>query len=759
MSEENDEFYRPILMEKKDLQIEGTDYNPDLNLLKEGNTIRVQLDNDVIIQRISHEIYSNYESGVRELINNEYRACRQARKLYNARPKVHVIVDKDNRTFSIEGVDSLGISVRIFDKVFRKLGVSGNVQGGDEIGMFGMGFASYTTLSEVITVETYAREDNQQFAFLGDRGIDFKILPKPDRDTYGTKITLTYKDGVIGDKIIDKVRDCAKFSNVDTTISVIVSDDTCSYNDSEYSITEEIECDVYDSGKDWCRDQFVSLPHSDEKINWYKEVHINNDDMEFFGIIAFEKNPRYNNERLVNHHYGSVNECSLNLVNTPIEMKFNTHLPFATYYLNIKNERKFMPTADRDRMKDESMVSLQEEFDKQLPTFFTDTIITSIDEYMTSLNKPMLEYIHSFREAFTKEEFDRMSNVVNLLGHYFDTQNYRVRLRDMLKDGKQIIALKSLKGDTIERLEKHLVDVKGMDSSKLQFIRITPRTFTEEKYTEMLELIQSVGGILGESYIKEHKVKTIGSSKRTNVSKDSHSLNVPIRLWKPQNCYNLRTFGMEGYKSYYSTTIKELNDHASATNMIQMETADEFNKYTSYLSRYYDCVIVKGNKKISSKIPTLKALKKKMNEKEYYTSKGKLKIKDFLKDSEIHTHYYDSITIVCSDKEKQKELSEILQQYELEHFYIFVDGSNEAFLMSADHSISYTDNDLGNMIGEMFHLDSHITNKYERIPYIHKVCLALPKDVKEIYLKAIHDNDDKVESFADILLNHVEKEV
>jgi len=753
MSEQNDEFYRPILMEKKDLQIDGTDYNTDLNLLKEGNTIRVQLDNDVIIQRISHEIYSNYESGVRELINNEYRACRQARKLYNARPKVHVIVDKDNRTFSIEGVDSLGISVRIFDKVFRKLGVSGNVQGGDEIGMFGMGFASYTTLSEVITVETYAREDNQQFAFLGDRGIDFKILPKPDRDTYGTKITLTYKDGVIGDRIIDKVKDCARFSNVDTTISVIVSDDS----DDVYSVTEEIECDVYNSCINWCRDQFVSLPNPDAKVSWYKEVHIDNDDMEFFGIIAFEKNPRYNAERLVKYHYGSTTECSLNLVNTPIAMRFDTRIPFATYYLNIKNERKFMPTADRDRMKDESMVSLQEEFDKQLPTFFTDIIITSIDEYMTSLNKPMLEYIHSFKEAFSEEEFNRMHNVVSFLGHYFDTQRFRVKLRELLKEGKQIIALKSLKSDTIERLERHLVDVKGMDSSKLQFIRITPRTFNETRYTEMLELIQSVGGILGESYIKEHKVKTLGSSKNRSVSKqDSHSLNVPIRLWKPNDCYSLRTFGMEGYKSYYSTTIKELNDNASSTNMIQMDTSSSFSKYSSYLSSYYDCVIMKGNKKISSIIPTISELEKKMNEKEYYTSKGKLKLKD-IEEKKLGYGYHN--TIVCSDKEKQKELSEILQQYELRNFYVFVDGSNEAFIMNVDHGIKDIDNELNIMIAEMFNLDYRIKDKYERIPYIHKVCLALPKDVKEIYLKAIHNNDDKVESFADTLLNYVEKEV
>jgi hypothetical protein len=186
--------------------------------------------------------------------------------------------------------------------------------------------------------------------------------------------------------------------------------------------------------------------------------------------------------------------------------------------------------------------------------------------------------------------------------------------------------------------------------------------------------------------------------------------------------------------------------------MIQMETPEEFNRYNSYLSRHYDCVIMKGNKKISSTIPTLKALKKKMSEKEYYTSKGKLKIEDFEKNQY-------GCTIICADKEKQKELSEILQQYELNYFYVFVDGSNEAWIMSIDHNVNEVDNELGNMIGEMFHLDYHISDKYERIPYIHKVCCALPKDVKEVYLKAIHDNDDKVESFADILLNYVEKEV
>ena len=73
----SEEYYKPTLIQPKDLEIDGTDYNADLNVIKEGNTIKVTMDQDVMIQRVSHEIYSNFESGIRELVNNEYRACRQ----------------------------------------------------------------------------------------------------------------------------------------------------------------------------------------------------------------------------------------------------------------------------------------------------------------------------------------------------------------------------------------------------------------------------------------------------------------------------------------------------------------------------------------------------------------------------------------------------------------------------------------------------------------------------------------------------------
>ena len=59
-----EEYYKPTLIQPKDLEIDGTDYNDDLNVIKEGNTIKVTMDQDVMIQRVSHEIYSNSESVV-----------------------------------------------------------------------------------------------------------------------------------------------------------------------------------------------------------------------------------------------------------------------------------------------------------------------------------------------------------------------------------------------------------------------------------------------------------------------------------------------------------------------------------------------------------------------------------------------------------------------------------------------------------------------------------------------------------------------
>ena len=64
------EVYKPELLTETSskLPTEIKSYNQNLfNELKNGKgLIKVKLDKDVVIQRISHDLYANWKSGIRE---------------------------------------------------------------------------------------------------------------------------------------------------------------------------------------------------------------------------------------------------------------------------------------------------------------------------------------------------------------------------------------------------------------------------------------------------------------------------------------------------------------------------------------------------------------------------------------------------------------------------------------------------------------------------------------------------------------------
>ena len=572
-----EEYYRPTIIQPKDLDIDGTDYNADLNVIKEGNTIKVTMDQDVMIQRVSHEIYSNFESGIRELINNEYRACRQARDKYNAKPRLEVTINARTRELTIEGIDSLGISVRVFDKVLRRLGVSGNVDGGNEIGQFGMGFASYTTLSELINVETYSREDNQEFAFLGDRGIDFKILPKPERETFGTKLSVTCKEDVYWGTVINKIKSCALFSTIPTTIVVTDDGKEDGYSSSYYDDIDEgvFECDVYNSGKEYCRTTYEKdcshqhdklgqstdgLCSNDYAVGFHKEIHIDNDDYEFYGIISVAKM-----HRIITGQARSGSRFEIRLVNTPIQSEIKIAGNWTGYYLNIKDERKFVPTADRDRLKDESSRLISSLLATELKKHFTGLGIKTIDDYNRSLHKCVLDNLYIMKDVMPETDYEESTSVMQTLDHRFPTiNNRRVQLREVLTQGKQLVVLKSLRADMMARLSGSL----GEESDKpLVFVRWRAGDWTGSHgdNESIMGLFDEINAIFGEQYIKDNKVKGI-KTKGDTVKTLAEEAGCVV--YHQGNHQRSGLFGTDTgyYITKYSTTVGAVNNSVNGEN-------------------------------------------------------------------------------------------------------------------------------------------------------------------------------------------------
>ena len=76
-----------------------TDANGNINII---------INSEVIGQTLAKKIYTSWTSGLRELYNNEARACRTAKKM-GAEPSIVITIDptESAKQVIIQGVDSL----------------------------------------------------------------------------------------------------------------------------------------------------------------------------------------------------------------------------------------------------------------------------------------------------------------------------------------------------------------------------------------------------------------------------------------------------------------------------------------------------------------------------------------------------------------------------------------------------------------------------------------------------------------------------
>ena len=81
MTKDKIKIYKPILIKEKQLNVPPEDitYNENLFDGTEKGFIKMDVDKDVAIQRMSKKLYKHASSGLRELYVNEARACRYAK--------------------------------------------------------------------------------------------------------------------------------------------------------------------------------------------------------------------------------------------------------------------------------------------------------------------------------------------------------------------------------------------------------------------------------------------------------------------------------------------------------------------------------------------------------------------------------------------------------------------------------------------------------------------------------------------------------
>jgi hypothetical protein len=482
-------FYKPEIIKEDPLALDpqAIAYAPKLAGAAKNGMIPVTLEEDVVIQRISHDLYANASSGFRELFNNEARACRIARKKYGANPKIVITVVPSKRSLSIQGFDSMGMSQDRFLQIFTRLGRSDNFDG-SEIGQFGFGRAAYTTLSEIMILKTWARETNERYAVMGKNGIGYNVLPEPELESYGTRVELTLYGKVSLEKIINTAVDCARFCDVDTFLDLEEDTEWDSSNIPKNAGRHKIGPTTFQEYYEQITSRIIEF--EGDRFRGKIPVIIHDEDFDLYGMYIF-RNPWASDDVVLASHSPVHRSQDLCLLGTPIEGSIWTN--FTYVLINVKNERKYRPTPDRERFAQESIDALQKKIDEKIKEAVSFLNLKTTDDYIKSDRKAVYKRFRD--DGFAAYLDDRTEKIARLINTEIITKEKPTH---------------KLVHEILDECSKP-VYMEKLDGSKIAAIRnAIPNAVCfrlEDPSEENHQMLRDHGVIFGDDYIRKHKIK------------------------------------------------------------------------------------------------------------------------------------------------------------------------------------------------------------------------------------------------------------
>ncbi len=484
-------IFKPTLVEENPLPLgsEELSYAPKLQQASSEGMIKVRLEEDVIIQRVSKDLYANPRSGFREFFNNEARACRIARKLYGADPRIEITIVTSQRKLVIHGFDSLGMSQETFLQVYSVLGRSTNFSG-EEIGFFGLGRAAYMTLSDTMVLETFSREDNTRYAVLGRSGVAYNLLPEPELDCYGTRVTFILAEKISLPDLLEYIVDCTAFSGVETFLNLEESIDLPSYYRSDIP-REKGRHRLGPKKFDERLEQMVRKTSAWHDVVSYFPVHIGDEDFDLYAAFVVRKD--YNGLKITSE---SSDEREVRLLGAPVDARIE--LPFSAWILNLKDERKYPPTADRERLTDQSVKAIQQRVESRIPEAIRHIFVNSVEEYNDSQFKEVLKGYHALgTEKFLPPETLDVCRFVTLEVKCYGEKEKK-NISELLPARGGLFYLPTLNGHKVAM-------VRSVKPEAIVFRFARNNNDDETPLEELLELVQRHGVRLADEFLRENK--------------------------------------------------------------------------------------------------------------------------------------------------------------------------------------------------------------------------------------------------------------
>jgi len=464
--DEDIETYSPDIEEQKPLPVKGNTTGFEDVLEKDG-LISTKLNEKVIIQRIAKDLYKNATSGLRELYNNSARACRIAvKKQDELRPLISISMDEESRELTITD-NGIGMSKERFKKVLLELGTSDNLEAG-EVGQFGMGFASYMTLSSVVTIDTRVR-DGDQYRLIAKDGMSFQPVGDAEMEGYGTKLSMTCYANVNFSELVQQLERIAKYSGVPTVVKL---------NHFEYYPKQFTE------GLNYIKQTSFDDEVKANKTIKHDVIEIDTDD---FHLIA-----------LVTGGRTESNYDHIHLLNIPIESEID--MPFSWWVLNIKDERKFKPMPDRDRMTEVADKTLEGLLDTAIKEHFSDLDIENYQQFLDSDRKNEFLWLCEHQDYSPEKMKEVLGGIqsCSVRTVVYDTKRFNdTSLVDKLSETYHVI---------YQGYKNRLVTEK-LNEFEPNALLITTKKTKKNHWKEHVKFMESFGIPTGRQILIDHKVK------------------------------------------------------------------------------------------------------------------------------------------------------------------------------------------------------------------------------------------------------------
>ena len=578
-------------------------------MIDDNGDIRPQMDQNTSMNRIAKDIYKDPIAAVREYINNVARPCRKAISLGHD-ASIHVTIDPNKRTITIEDIDSMGMSRKTFENTFVYIGRTDN-DNEMESGQFGFGRLSYVSIADEMRFETHVRETGEKYGFTAAKDFVFSSLEKKDLTIkkFGTKVTMTIRDDIPIGRIARYVEKVGGFLGVPIYRSVTSA--IVGWDSVEQGRTKVGPLDVK---------EYLKLEGS--YLNAW--IDIDREDYRFCGYVT-------------NNIFSA--KIDSRLVGIPIDFdtdKYHNSLSFqisGNFMINIKNERKYLPTASRDSLITDSSNKLVANITDEIERMVNGQKLIPFDKF--DINGKGAFAVISDNLIYKKHKNDKkidpeIVKYVRTLCEYVTINDKETFKKTRIHDNHFYVALANYdKVFFLKTRNRQIINIilKSIPNSAV----VTPTTRRNvHNYNmpvdDLFEVMEKYGLMNAAKYVKDNNLKKslgdAGTAKPVTVHgiiRESASISVMMSteldsavISIPRNI-NIRHIAKDlaerakiDHKinivkethtvnktnvTPLAKAISDAREHLFDTNIGKISGSDIIQKYPAGFALYDDCVV------------------------------------------------------------------------------------------------------------------------------------------------------------------------